>query len=89
MGEDRLQTVKDIIAGKIVGHKLSHIWYDEDTQEKTMFFGKVEKLLKRNGGTYRIGYWKEDQLYDDDAEDFDLSKYTLAVDFICEDLILS
>ncbi|XP_071787284.1 uncharacterized protein [Asterias amurensis] len=89
LGEDRLQTVKDIIGGKIVGHKLSHIWYDEDTQEKTVYFGKVEKLLKRNGGTYRIGYWKEDQLYDDDAEDFDLSKYTLAVDFICEDLILS
>ena len=41
-----LQTVKDIHAGKTVGHQISHIWYDEDTPQKTSTFEeKWGKLL--------------------------------------------
>lgn len=87
--ESVLHVVKDILAGKIVGHQICHIWFDEQTQGTTVYNGKVEKLLKRNGGTYRIGYWQENQTYDNDAEDYDISKYALAIDLICEDLILS
>ena len=65
------------------------MWFDEVTQEKTMYYGKVEKLLKKGGGTYRVGYWKEGEIYETDAEDFDLSKYALAADVICGDLSVS
>lgn len=87
--ESVLQDVVCIMTGKIVGHQLCHVWYDGDTQGKTMYCGKVEKLLKKGGGTYRIGYWQEGETYENDAEDFDISKYAIAADLICEDLTLS
>ncbi|KAK6185670.1 hypothetical protein SNE40_007851 [Patella caerulea] len=88
LDESVLQSVNDILAGKIVGHYMCHLWYDEDSLEKTVYHAKVEKLLKKNGGTYRIGYWEENETYDN-AEDYDISKYALAVDLICEDLVIS
>ena len=57
--------------------------YDDDLQTKTVYTGKVEKLLKKAGGTYIVGYWSEEETYQDDTVDYDISKYALAV---CEDL---
>lgn len=83
------QVVSDILSGKIVGRQICHVWYDSDKQDKTMYFGKVEKLLKKGGGTYCIGYWGDGESYEEDAEDYDMSKYALGADLICGDLTLS
>jgi hypothetical protein len=53
------QQVQGILDGKIVGHRICHIWYDQENQEKTVYFGKIEKVLKRGGGVYVVGYWGE------------------------------
>ena len=81
--------VRDILDGKIVGHRICHVWYDDDSKSKTVYNGKVEKLLKKSGGTYVIGYWSEEETYQDDAVDYDISKYALAADLVCEDLTVS
>jgi hypothetical protein len=38
------QQVQGILDGKIVGHRICHIWYDQENQEKTVYFGKIEKV---------------------------------------------
>ena len=54
-----------------------------------MYNGKVEKLLKKAGGTYVVGYWSEEETYQDDAVDYDMLKYALAADMVYEDLTVS
>ena len=60
--------------------------YDDESQPKTVYNSKVEKLLKKGGGTYVVGFWSEEETYQDDAVDCDVSKYALAADLMCEDL---
>ena len=83
------QQVQGILDGKIVGHRICHIWYDQENQEKTVYFGKIEKVLKRGGGVYVVGYWGEGETYEDDAVDYDMKKCALAADLMCGDLTLS
>ena len=84
------KSVQDILDGKVVGRQICHIWYDEDTESKTLFNGKIEKLKKKGGGTYVVGYWDETkgETYQE-AEDIDISKFALAADLICDDLTIS
>ncbi|KAK6183204.1 hypothetical protein SNE40_010731 [Patella caerulea] len=79
----------DILSGKVVGRDICHMWYDNDTQEKTVYSGRIEKLKKKQGQIYyyRIGYWEKEESYED-AVDYDITKYALAADFIDGDLIL-
>ena len=63
--------------------------YDDDTRAKTVYNGEVEKLLKKGDGTYIVGYWSEEETYQDDAVDYNVSKYALAVDLVCEDFTVS
>ena len=81
----------DILTGKAVGHQICHVWYDSDTQQRTVYQGKLEKLLKKAGGTYRVGYWEDQdgQNYEADAVNYDVSKYALAADLMCGELTLS
>ena len=81
-----LAVVRDILSDKAVGRQICHIWYDDVTHQKTMYFGKLEKTLRKAGGTYRVGYWSDGETYEQDAEDYDISKYALAADAICGDL---
>ena len=89
MDEETKQGVQDILAGKVVGRRICHVWYDVDSQEKTLYNGKIEKHLKKAGGIYVVGYWCDEETYDDDAADYDISKYALAADLVCGDLTLS
>ena len=75
-----------ILGGKVVGRAICHVWYNRESKQKEMFSGKVEKLKKKAGGTYVIGYWSQDETYDD-AVDFEVSKYELAADLVCGDLV--
>ena len=70
-----------ILAGKVVGRQVRH---NRELRQKTMYNVKIEKRKKKAGGTYVIGYWSQDETYDD-AVDYDVSVYKLAVDFICDD----
>ena len=36
-----------------------------------------------------MGYWSEEETYQDNAVDYDISKYALAADLVCEDLTVS
>ena len=78
----------DILAGKVVGRRICHIWYNREMRSKTMYNGKVEKLKKKAGGTYVIGYWSQVEGYDD-AVDYDVSIYEMAADFVCDDLTMA
>ena len=46
-------------------------------------------MLKKGGGTYRVGYWSEGENYEENAEDYDVSVYSLAADLLCGDLTLA
>ena len=87
--DDMIHTVNDILTEKAVGRNICHVWYDATTQQKTLYLGKFEKVLKKAGGTYRVGYWLEGESYEEDAEDYDISKFALAADVIYGDLTLS
>lgn len=43
METDTREIVQDILGGKIVGRKICHVRYNEEVQEKTIYYGKVEK----------------------------------------------
>ncbi|XP_050404243.1 uncharacterized protein LOC126820380 [Patella vulgata] len=82
-----------LFEGSIVGRSICHTWYDEDTDQKTEWCGRVEKMKKRkkdgnkqNIHCYKIAYWSAEGSYED-AEDFEIPKLELAADLICEDLI--
>ena len=81
------ESVSNILSGKIVSKRYGHIWYDEDTQANTLYYGKVEKLKKKGGETYVVGYWSEGETYEDSVE-FDISKFALAADLIHDDVIM-
>ena len=52
-----------------------------------MYSGHIEKLKRKNSNKYVIAYWSEDESQDD-AVDYDVSKFELGVDLIYEDLML-
>ena len=86
--EERVQhDLADILHGKVVGRNICHVWYSRESRQKTIYNGKVEKLKKKAGGTYVIGYWSQIETYDD-AVDYDVSKHALAADLVCEDLAI-
>lgn len=90
LDQPTIVALTDILTGKIIGHQIFHVWYDMDSQQQTLYNGKVEKLLKKAGGTYRVGYWLDGEDYETDAvQDLDVSKYALAADLVCGDLTLS
>ena len=86
--ESAQSDLADILAGKVVGRRICHIWYNREMRSKTMYNGKVEKLKKKAGGTYVIGYWSQDEEYDD-AMDYDVSIYEMAADFVCDDVTMA
>ena len=78
-----------ILTGNIVGRQLCQFWYDEEKPSNTLYYGKGEKSLKKSHGTYRVAYWlASGECYEDDAEDYDVSKFALAADLVCNDLVL-
>ena len=81
--------IRDILDGRVCGRRICHVWYDDETQAKTMYHGKVEKL-KKGRGTYVVSYWNEEEgkTYNE-AVEYDISKYALAANLACEDLIMS
>ena len=76
-----------IMKGTIVGHNVRHIWYDDDTREKVLYHGKVEKLKRKRGGTYVVAYWSAGESYSE-AEDYEMTKEEMAADYVCGDLCL-
>ena len=86
MDAGMLEETMDILQGKVVGRNICHYWFDTETQEKTLYYGRVEKLRK-NRLTYRVCYWNDGETFDD-GESYDLSKYSLAVDLQSSDLTL-
>ena len=69
---------------------ICHVWYDRDLNVKTLYRGRLE-LKKKGGGTYVVAYWNPalGESYDDDAVDYNMTKFALAADFVFEDLVLS
>lgn len=87
--ESMKQTAEDILGGKIVGRNICHVWFDEETKEDTVYSGHVDKFLKKKNGTYVIGYWQDGETYEDDATDFEISKFQLVVDCLLNNLTLA
>jgi hypothetical protein len=58
-------------------------------KRRRYILAKIEKVLKRGGGVYVVGYWVEGETYEDDAVDYDMKKCALAADLMCGDLTLS
>ena len=88
--ESDQQCLQEILSGKVVGRQVCHIWYESDTESRVFYNGIIEKLKRKGGGTYVAGYLNgNDGSTYDDAEDYDVSKFALAADFICKDLVMS
>ena len=86
--EHACSDLQDILSGKAVGRDICHVWIDRESREKSTYNSRIEKMKKKAGGTYVITYWSLDETYDD-AIDYDVSKFELAADFICDELVLS
>ncbi|KAG1655884.1 Protein bric-a-brac 2 [Nymphon striatum] len=92
--DSRLAGVIEIVEGRAVGRNICHVWYDIDGGGTIPWNGKIEKMKKgrkRKGAAvpdkpvdYVIAYWRSDDSYDN-AEDYHVSKFQLAADFIAED----
>ena len=88
LDEAGVDVVVTIMNGKIVGRNICHVWYDEELQSKTVYSGKIEQFIqkKRQPHKYRIGYWNEQETYDN-AVDYTMNKWEICVDFIEGDLV--
>ena len=64
--------LEDILNGKALGRDTVHVWSDDIL---ITFNDRTEKLKAKT--KYRVSYWGLN-----DAEDCDITKYELAVDFI-------
>jgi hypothetical protein len=81
-------SLKEILTGTLVGRNICHTWYDEDTNEQTVYSGRIEKLKKKKGEKcYNIAYWSEEETYEE-ATDYQISQSALGADLICGDLVL-
>ena len=49
LSENMQSDLADIFTDAVVGCNICHIWYGADTQRKTTYLGKTEKLKKRTG----------------------------------------
>ena len=83
-----LSTLKDILSGKIIGRNLCHTWYDRDKDSQTTWNSRIQKLKTiRRVPHFRIAYWEDDETFED-AADYDISKWSLAADFVSKDVVL-
>ncbi|XP_070181627.1 uncharacterized protein [Littorina saxatilis] len=81
--------VSDIMSGTIIGRRLCHMWFDEDTNSQKMYYGKVLKTKKKKPDVLVIAYWSPKEEEEDDAVDYDMGKFQLAADVIAGELMLS
>ena len=86
--QNTITDLSDIMSGAVVGRNICHVWYDSASQEKSIFSGRIVKLKKKKNNMYVVGYWSQDETFED-AVDYEMSKFELAADLICEDLMLS
>jgi hypothetical protein len=84
-----LANLTDIMSGTAIGRNICHVWYDTDSLKKTLYSGRIEKLKTKKSNTYVVSYWGEGETHENDAEDYQMSKFELAADFVCEDLVIS
>ena len=80
----KIEELAQLVEGRCIGKNVIHSWYDEETQGKKAYYGRIEKQL-RKGLIYMVGYWATTEEYDN-AEDYELSKYALAADLITGEL---
>lgn len=79
--------VNSILTGKVVGQTFCHVWMiDEVSLATQMYYGKVEKVNKRD--KYTVAYWGENETYAISVL-YDMTKYALAADLIAGDLTLA
>ncbi|KAK6177160.1 hypothetical protein SNE40_015317 [Patella caerulea] len=82
----KLESLLDLWEEKVVGKDICHLWYDSESQEKTLYNGRIVKFMKRTA-MFKVAYWDLDGSFED-AEDFLLSKYSLGADLITDDLAI-
>ena len=82
----KLENLLDLWEEKVIGREIRHIWYDSESQEKTLYNGRIVKFVKSTA-MYKIAYWDLDGSYED-AEDYQLSKYALGADLLIDDLVV-
>ncbi|KAK6973615.1 hypothetical protein BgiMline_024838 [Biomphalaria glabrata] len=85
MTDTSVDQIYDLLAGKASGRRICHTWHDNGP---VIYLGRIERLKKNDPEKYVVAYWKEG---DDDslAEDYDISKLSLACDVVFKDLIMS
>ncbi|XP_065681835.1 uncharacterized protein LOC124811391 [Hydra vulgaris] len=87
---NQLSDLSDMLSDTVVGRNICHIWFNSQMQGEEVYYGKLEKMKLKNGKqVYVVGYWKDNETYDNDAVDYDISKFELAADIIYGDLMLS
>ena len=64
-----------------------HLWYNEETQKKVLYNRRIEKQKRKDSDKYVVAYWDNDEC-EDDAVEYDVSKFELGVDLIWQDLTL-
>ena len=84
IGEEKLEKLTELLSGKSVGKLICHSWYEDGNC--VVYNGKLEKL-KAQGKKYVVGYWSQEESYDD-ATDYDMSVFELGADFIADDLLM-
>lgn len=85
-----LNDMHDILSGTALGRNLCHLWYDIEANNHVLYYGRIEKLkTKKKVAMYTVAYWGQKESHEDDAVDYDMSKFELAADIVCGDLILS
>lgn len=52
-----------------MGRRICHILFVIEAKTETLYYGQIDKYMKKKGGTYVIGYWLDGQNYEDDATD--------------------
>ena len=64
------------------------MWYDLDSQNHTIYYGRLEKVNTKKKEMYVVAYWAQKESHED-AVDYKVSKFELGADAVCGDLMLS
>ena len=79
----------DIVEKRLVGKRILHNWAVDDYYAALKWNGKCEEYLPQKQckpGRYCSCYWGQDQAYDEDGTDWDVTVPQLAADYISGDL---
>ena len=81
--------IEEILTGAAIGRCICQLWFDNATNSQDVYCGRFLSIKKKNSGIYIVSYWKPNENEDDDAVEYEMSKYQLSAGIISGNMVIS